>query len=266
MTAELHGKVGIITGATSGIGRDAAVLFAKAGAKVVLAGRREVEGKETLDLVRAAGGDGLFVKTDVSKAAEVRALVQKTVEKFGRLDVAFNNAGIEGAWIPIAEQSEEDWSRTIDINLKGVWLCLKYEIQQLLKQGGGGAIVNMASVAGLIGSAGAATYCASKHGVIGLTKSAALETAKSGIRINVVCPAVIETPMGERIFGAPDMKKYALGLHPIGRFGTPMEIAEAVLWMCSDRASFMTGQSLVLDGGFLAGPNSPDLSPSPTAK
>ena len=266
MTAELHGKVGIITGATSGIGRDAAVLFAKAGAKVVLAGRREAEGKETLDLVRAAGGDGLFVKTDVSKAAEVRALVQKTVEKFGRLDVAFNNAGIEGAWIPIAEQSEEDWSRTIDINLKGVWLCLKYEIQQLLKQGGGGAIVNMASVAGLIGSAGAATYCASKHGVIGLTKSAALETAKSGIRINVVCPAVIETPMGERIFGAPDMKKYALGLHPIGRFGTPMEIAEAVLWMCSDRASFMTGQSLVLDGGFLAGPNSPDLSPSPTAK
>ena len=266
MTAELHGKVGIITGATSGIGRDAAVLFAKAGAKVVLAGRREVEGKETLDLVRAAGGDGLFVKTDVSKAAEVQALVQKTVEKFGRLDVAFNNAGIEGAWIPIAEQSEEDWSRTIDINLKGVWLCLKYEIQQLLKQGGGGAIVNMASVAGLIGSAGAATYCASKHGVIGLTKSAALETAKSGIRINVVCPAVIETPMGERIFGAPDMKKYALGLHPIGRFGTPMEIAEAVLWMCSDRASFMTGQSLVLDGGFLAGPNSPDLSPSPTAK
>ena len=266
MTAELHGKVGIITGATSGIGRDAAVLFAKAGAKVVLAGRREVEGKETLDLVRAAGGDGLFVKTDVSKAAEVQALVQKTVEKFGRLDVAFNNAGIEGAWIPIAEQSEEDWSRTIDINLKGVWLCLKYEIQQLLKQGGGGAIVNMASVAGLIGSAGAATYCASKHGVIGLTKSAALETAKSGIRVNVVCPAVIETPMGERIFGAPDMKKYALGLHPIGRFGTPMEIAEAVLWMCSDRASFMTGQSLVLDGGFLAGPNSPDLSPSPTAK
>lgn len=257
MTRELEGKVGLVTGGTSGIGRDASVLFAKAGAKVVVAGRREAEGKETVDLIRAAGGEGLFVKADVSRAADVEALVQKTVEKFGRLDVAFNNAGIEGAWIPIIEQSEEDWDRTIDINLKGVWLCLKHEIRQMLKQGGGGAIVNMASVAGWIGSAGAATYCASKHGVIGLTKSAALETARNGIRINVVCPAVIETPMGERIFGAPEMKKYALGLHPIGRFGTPMEVAEAVVWMCSERASFMTGQSLVLDGGFLAGPNSP---------
>jgi NAD(P)-dependent dehydrogenase (short-subunit alcohol dehydrogenase family) len=257
MIKELEGKVGLVTGGTSGIGRDAAVLFAKAGAKVVVSGRREKEGKETIDLIRAAGGDGLFVKSDVSRAAEVADLVEKTVEKFGRLDVAFNNAGIEGAWISIAEQSEEDWDRTIDINLKGVWLCLKYEIRQMLKQGGGGAIVNMASVAGWIGSAGAATYCASKHGVMGLTKSAALETARSGIRINVVCPAVIETPMAERIFGAPDMNKFALGLHPIGRFGTPMEVSEAVVWMCSDRASFMTGQSLVLDGGFLAGPDSP---------
>jgi NAD(P)-dependent dehydrogenase (short-subunit alcohol dehydrogenase family) len=257
MNTELRGKVGIITGGTSGIGREAAVLFARAGAKVVVAGRREVEGKETVDLVRAAGGDGLFVKTDVSRAADVHALVRKTVEKFGRLDVAFNNAGIEGNWLPIAEQPEEDWDSTIDINLKGVWLCLKYEIQQMLKQGGGGAIVNMASVAGLMGSAGAATYCATKHGVMGLTKSAALETATSGIRVNVVCPAVIETPMGERIFGEPEMKKFALGLHPIGRFGTPKEVAEAVVWMCSDRASFMTGQSLVLDGGLLAGPNPP---------
>ena len=257
MSAELQGKVAIVTGGTSGIGREAAVLFAKAGAKVVVAGRREVEGKETIELVRGAGGEGLFVKTDVSRAAEVHALVRKTVEKYGRLDVAFNNAGIEGSWSPIAEQSEEDWDRTIDINLKGTWLCLKYEIQQMLKQGGGGAIVNMASVAGLIGSAGAATYCASKHGVMALTKSAALETARSGIRINVVCPAVIETSMSERLFGAPEMKKFALGLHPIGRFGTPMEIAEAVLWMCSDQASFMTGQSLVLDGGMMAGPNPP---------
>ena len=257
MTTALRGKVAIVTGGTSGIGRDTAVLFAKAGAKVVVAGRREAEGKETLDLIRAAGGDGLLVKTDVSRAADVRALVQKTVEKFGRLDVAFNNAGIEGSWSPIAEQSEEDWDSTVDINLKGVWLCLKYEIQQMLKQGGGGVIVNMASVAGFIGSAGAATYCASKHGVIALTKSAALETARNGIRVNVVCPAVIETPMGERLWGAPEAKKFALGLHPIGRFGTPQEIANAVLWMCSDGASFMTGQSLVLDGGFLAGPNSP---------
>ncbi len=258
MTMELRGKVGIVTGGTSGIGRDTAVLFAKAGAKVVVAGRREVEGKETIDLVRAAGGEGLFVKTDVSQAAEVQALVRKTVERFGRLDIAFNNAGIEGSWSPIAEQSEEDWDRVIDINLKGVWLCLKYEIQQMLKQGGGGAIVNMASVGGIIGSAGAAAYCASKHGVMALTKSAALETARSGILVNVVCPAVIETPMGERLWGAPEAKKFALGLHPIGRFGTPTEIAEAVVWMCSDRASFMTGQSLVLDGGFLAGPNPPN--------
>ncbi|MGB8474920.1 MAG: SDR family oxidoreductase [Candidatus Acidiferrum sp.] len=257
MTTELQGKVGIITGGTSGIGRDAAVLFAKAGAKVVVAGRREAEGKETVDLVRAAGGDGLFVKTDVARATDVQSLVQKTIEKFGRLDVAFNNAGIEGNWVPIVDQSEEDWDRTIDINLKGTWLCLKYEIQQMLKQGGSGAIVNMASIAGLMGGAGAATYVASKHGVMGLTKSAALEYAKNRIRVNVVCPAVIETPMGNRLFGQGPMHDFALGHHPIGRFGQPIEIAEAVVWMCSDRASFMTGQSLVLDGGFLAGPNPP---------
>src|SRR5947209_2366766 len=253
MSTELRDKVAIVTGGTSGIGRDAAVLFAKAGAKVVVAGRREKEGEETVDLVRATGVNGLFVKTDVSRAADVRALIEQTVAKFGRVDVAFNNAGIEGTWVPIVEQSEEDWDQTIDINLKGTWLCLKYEIQQMLKQGGGGVIVNMASVAGLIGSPGAATYCASKHGVMGLTKSAALENARHGIRVNVVCPAVIETPMANRLFGAPEMEKYALGLHPLGRFGKPMEVAEAVVWMCSERASFMTGQSLVLDGGFLAG-------------
>jgi NAD(P)-dependent dehydrogenase (short-subunit alcohol dehydrogenase family) len=254
MTAELKGKVGLVTGGTSGIGRDAAILFARAGAKVVIAGRREAEGNETIELVRASGGDGLFLKTDVSRASEVEALIQKAVEKFGRLDVAFNNAGVEGVWVPIVRQSEEDWDRTIEVNLKGVWLCLKYEIRQMLKQGAGGAIVNMSSVTGLIGSAGAAAYSASKHGVIGLTKSAALETAKNGIRINSVCPAVVETPMEKRLFSAPAVHKSVLSCHPIGRFGKPMEIAEAVVWMCSDRASFMTGQSLVLDGGFLAGP------------
>src|SRR6202163_4972910 len=234
MTAELKGKVGLVTGGTSGIGRDTAILFAKVGARVVVAGRREVEGKETVELIRAAGGDGLFAKVDVSKASEVEMLVQKTVDNFGRLDVAFNNAGIEGIWVPITEQSEEDWDRTIDINLKGVWLCLKYEIRQMLKQGGGGAIVNMASVAGLMGLAGAATYSASKHGVIGLTKSAALENARSGIRVNVVCPAVIETPMSDRAYREPAIHNFVLGLHPIGRFGKPEEIAEAVAWMCSE--------------------------------
>jgi NAD(P)-dependent dehydrogenase (short-subunit alcohol dehydrogenase family) len=257
LEGRLEGKVALVTGGTSGIGRDTAILFAKARAKVVVAGRRESEGQETVELVRAAGGEGLFVRADVSKASEVEALIKNTVERFGRLDVAFNNAGIEGVWVPIVRQSEADWDRTIEINLKGVWLCLKYEIRQMLKQGDGGAIVNMSSITGLIGTAGAATYSASKHGVIGLTKSAALETARSGIRINAVCPAVIETPMGDRLFGSPAAHKYVLGCHPIGRFGRPMEIAEAVVWMCSDRASFMTGQSLVLDGGFLAGPNSP---------
>ena len=255
MTTELEGKVGLVTGGTSGIGRDTGVLFAKAGAKVVVAGRRELEGQKTIELIRAAGGDGLFVKTDVSKAAEVDSLIRQGVERFGRLDIAFNNAGTEGVWVPIINQSEKDWDQTIGINLKGVWLCLKYEIRQMLKQGSGGAIVNMASVTGLVGSAGAAAYSASKHGVLGLTKSAALETARSGIRINAVCPAVIETPMAERIFGAPEVHKQVLGLRTIGRFGRPAEISEAVLWMCSDRASYMTGQSLVLDGGFLAGPN-----------
>jgi NAD(P)-dependent dehydrogenase (short-subunit alcohol dehydrogenase family) len=257
MTRELEGKVGLVTGGTSGIGRDTAVLFAKAGAKVVVAGRREVEGEETVELIRAAGGDGLFVKTDVSKAAEVETLIQKVVERFDRLDIAFNNAGIENAVTPIIRQSEEDFDRTISINLKGVWLCLKYEIQQMLKQGGGGAIVNMASIMGLVGSAGVAAYSASKHGVIGLTKTAALENAKGGIRVNAVCPGFTETPMADRIFRIPGARKYLLSCHPIGRFGKPTEIAEAVVWMCSDRASFMTGQSLVLDGGFLAGQNSP---------
>jgi NAD(P)-dependent dehydrogenase (short-subunit alcohol dehydrogenase family) len=255
MTTELEGKVGLVTGGTSGVGRDTAVLFAKAGAKVVVAGRRELEGEETVELIRAAGGDGLFVKTDVSKASEVDTLIRRTVEKFGRLDVAFNNAGIEGVWVPIVRQSEEDWDRTIDTNLKGVWLCLKYEIQQMLKQGSGGAIVNMSSIMGMIGSAGAAAYTASKHGVIGLTKTAALENARTKIRVNAVCPGVIETAMAKRTFGAPLVHKYVLSCHPIGRFAKPAEIAEAVVWMCSDRASFMTGQSLILDGGFLAGPN-----------
>jgi NAD(P)-dependent dehydrogenase (short-subunit alcohol dehydrogenase family) len=257
MAAELEGKVALVTGGTSGIGRDTAALFAKAGAKVVVAGRRELEGEETIELIRAADGDGLFVKTDVSKASEVETLIQKVVEKFGRLDVAFNNAGIEGTWAPIVRQSEEDFDRVINVNLKGVWLSIKYEIRQMLKQGGGGAIVNMSSITGLVGSVGVAAYSASKHGVIGLTKTAALENAKSGIRINAVCPAFTETPMADRIFRVPAVHKYILSCHPIGRLGKPTEIAEAVLWMCSDRASFMTGQSLVLDGGFLAGQNSP---------
>jgi NAD(P)-dependent dehydrogenase (short-subunit alcohol dehydrogenase family) len=255
MSTELQNKVALVTGGTTGIGRDTAILFAKAGAKVVVSGRRETEGQETSNLIRAAGGDGLFVKSDVSKSSDVQSLVQKTVEKFGRLDIAFNNAGIEGKWIPLIEQSLEDWDAVIDINLKGTWLCLKYEIQQMLKQGGGGSIVNMSSVAGLMGAAGAGVYCASKHGVIGLTRTAALENAAHGIRVNAVCPAVIETAMADRAFADPEASKRVLALHPIGRFGKPIEVAEAVLWLCSGKSSFMTGHYIVLDGGMLAGPN-----------
>jgi NAD(P)-dependent dehydrogenase (short-subunit alcohol dehydrogenase family) len=252
---DLQGKVALITGGTTGIGRDTAVLFAKHGAKVVFTGRREAEGNETLGLVRAAGGDGLFLKSDVSKASDVQSIVQKTVEKFRRLDIAFNNAGVEGQLMPLIDQTEENWDYVHNINLKGLWLCLKCEVQQMLKQGGGGAIVNMSSVAGLIGAAGMGVYIASKHGVLGLTKTAAIEYAPQGIRVNAVCPAVIETPMADRAFGGdPAVNKAMLALHPLGRFGKPIEIAEAVLWMCSEKSSFMTGHEIVLDGGMLAGP------------
>jgi NAD(P)-dependent dehydrogenase (short-subunit alcohol dehydrogenase family) len=252
---QLHGKVALITGGTSGIGRDAAVLFAREGAKVVVTGRRESEGQESVALVRKAGGQAIFLKGDVSQSADVQSMIRKTVDTYGRLDVAFNNAGVEGKWMPIVDLPEEQFDQVTSINVKGVWLCLKYEMQQMLKQGGGGAIVNMSSVAGLMGSAGASVYVASKHAVIGLTRTAALEGAQHGIRVNTVCPAVIETAMAERAFADPQVKKRVLSMHPLGRFGKPMEIAEAVLWMCSDQSSFMTGHEIVLDGGMLAGPN-----------
>lgn len=254
---EWEGKVALVTGGTSGIGRETSVLFAKKGVRVVVAGRRENEGKATVDLIRQAGGEGIFVQADVSHASEVKALIEKTVQTFGGLDYAFNNAGIEGKWIPIVEQSEEDWDSTIDINLKGTWLCLKYELQQMLRQEREAAIVNNASISSFIGSYGSATYAASKHGVLGLTKGAALEVARNKIRVNAVCPASIETPMAERLFGGPGVREKVLRFYPMNRFGESIEIAEAVMWMCSRAAGFMTGQSLVLDGGFLAGPNVP---------
>jgi NAD(P)-dependent dehydrogenase (short-subunit alcohol dehydrogenase family) len=255
MSKQLENKVALITGGTTGIGRDTAVLFAREGAKVVFSGRREAEGRETLKLVRAEGGDGHFARSDVSKAADVESLIRETVEKYGRLDVAFNNAGVEGKWVPLIEQTEENWDYVHTINLKGVWLSMKYEIRQMLQQGGGGAVVNMSSVAGLIGAAGAGVYVASKHGVLGLTKSAAIEYAQQGIRGNAVCPAVIETPMAERAFGEPEVNTRMVSLHPLGRFGRPIEVAEAVLWLCSDKSSFTTGQYIGVDGGLLIGPN-----------
>jgi NAD(P)-dependent dehydrogenase (short-subunit alcohol dehydrogenase family) len=246
------GKIALVTGGTSGIGRTTAIAFAKEGAKVVVTGRREKEGAETIQLVKATGGESFFIKTDVSKEADVRMMVEKVLEAYGRLDYAFNNAGIEQVPTPLVEQTEEAFDQIININVKGVWLSMKYEIPQMLKNGGG-AIVNMASVAGLIGFAGIPIYIASKHAVLGLTKSVALEYAKSGIRINAVSPAAIETDMVDRFVGKEgDARQQLASMHPVGRLGRPEEIADAVIYLCSDKASFITGQSLTVDGGFTA--------------
>jgi NAD(P)-dependent dehydrogenase (short-subunit alcohol dehydrogenase family) len=245
-----QGKVALITGGTSGIGRATALAFAKEGAKVVVTGRREKEGAETIQLVKDAGGEGFFIKTDVSKEADVRMMVEKTMKAYGRLDYAFNNAGIDQLPSPLVEQTEETFDQIMNINVKGVWLSMKYEIPQMLSNGGG-AIVNMASVAGLIGLPGIPVYIASKHAVLGLTKSVALEYAKSGIRINAVSPAAIETDMVDRFVGKEgEMRQQLASMHPVGRMGKPEEIADAVIYLCSDGASFITGQSLAVDGGF----------------
>jgi NAD(P)-dependent dehydrogenase (short-subunit alcohol dehydrogenase family) len=245
---DLENKIALITGGSSGIGRATTLAFAKRGAKVVIGSRRIQESEETRELVTASGSEGIFVQTDVSKSADIEALVSKAVAAYGRIDYAFNNAGIEGTFSPLVEQTEDNWDSVININLKGVWLSLKYEILQMLKQGGG-AIVNNSSIAGLIGFPDAATYVASKHGVLGLTKTAALEYAKSGIRVNAVSPAVIATDMVDRAFGDEGKAQMALA-HPIGRIGRVEEVAEAVVWLCSDAASFVTGQSLAVDGGY----------------
>jgi NAD(P)-dependent dehydrogenase (short-subunit alcohol dehydrogenase family) len=246
-------KVALVTGATSGIGRATATAFAREGAKVVVSGRREKEGQETVALILKAGGQATFVKTDVTSEAEVAALVDRTLSTYGRLDVAFNNAGVEGRAGSIHEQTVENYHHIMDANVLGVFLSLKHEIPALLKNGGG-AIVNNSSVAGLVGFPGAAIYAASKHAVVGLTKSTALEYATHGIRVNAISPGGIETPMFDRFTSAigADAHRQIAALHPVGRTGRPEEIAEAVLWLCSDRASFVTGQSLAADGGWTA--------------
>lgn len=252
MAVLLTGKVALVTGGSTGIGRASALTFAREGAKVVVADVVVDKAEETVQLIKEAGGDARFVKTDVTQAAEVEALVQQVVDTYGRLDCAHNNAGIEGAVATTAEYKEEDWDRVIQVNLTGVWLCMKYEIPQMLKQGGG-AIVNTASGAGLVGAPGMPAYVASKHGVVGLTKTAALEYAKSGIRVNSMCPGVIETPMVERLTGGnPGMMEGFVANHPIGRAGRPQEIAESVVWLCSDAASFVTGHAMAVDGGITA--------------
>ena len=250
MTKQFEGKVALVTGAASGIGRASALAFAREGATTVVADVLVEGGEETVRIIKEAGGDALFVTTDVSKAAEVKVLIQKTVETYGRLDYAHNNAGIAGAEAPTAECTEENWDHTIAINLKGVWLCMKYEIPQMLKQGGG-AIVNPASTAGLVGLEGSPAYCASKGGVIQLTRAAALDYAKAGIRVNAVCPGVIRTPMVESLVGT-EAEAGLIAMEPIGRMGKPEEVAEAVVWLCSDAASFVTGNAMPVDGGLVA--------------
>ena len=259
----MNGKVALVTGGGGGIGRASALTFAKAGAKIVVADLDVESGEQTSRLIIDAGGESLFVKVDVTRATEVEMLVRRTVEHYGQLDYAYNNAGILETLARTADCSEEEWDHTINVNLKGVWLCMKYEIPQMLAQGGG-AIVNSASIAGLIGRRRLPAYTASKHGVVGLTKTAALEYITGGIRINAVCPGLIETDMVERTFvGKGDnrlvrrMKKLGAwtllkSKQPSGRMGTPQEVADAVVWLCSDAASYVNGHSLVVDGGFVA--------------
>jgi NAD(P)-dependent dehydrogenase (short-subunit alcohol dehydrogenase family) len=256
MAERFSGKVALVTGAASGIGRATAVAFARAGARVVVADISEAGGQETVRMAQAAGGEGTFVRCDVSQPAQVETLVSAAVAAFGQLDCAVNNAGIEGVPAVTAEYPEDVWQRVIGINLTGQWLGMKHEITQMLAQGHGGAIVNMASILGVVGFATAAAYTAAKHGLIGLTQVAALEYADKGIRVNAVCPGFIDTPMVmDRGVGArthPEVYQMLVGLHPMGRLGKPEEIAEAVLWLCSDVASFVTGHALLVDGGYTA--------------
>jgi NAD(P)-dependent dehydrogenase (short-subunit alcohol dehydrogenase family) len=251
MNLSFAGKVVLITGGTSGIGRATAVAFAEQGANVVVAGRRETEGVESVRLLEKAGGKGLFVRTDVTAEEEIAALVARTVEHFGRLDFAFNNAGIGGEGGVGIANTGEVFDRIMDINVRGIFFGMKHQIPAIL-QAGGGAIVNNASVLGLKPVAGSPIYSASKFAVVGLTKSVALEFAAKGVRVNAVCPAIIETDMTEQIRTNDQTRSYLLQRHPIGRFGQPAEVASAVLYLCSPGAAFVTGVALPLDGGFVA--------------
>jgi len=245
-------RVAIITGGSSGIGRATTVALAKEGVKVTVAARRGKEGEETVRLVKEAGSDGIFVKTDVTNEDDVRSLVEKTVKTYGRLDYAFNNAGIAETPTSLVEQTSNVFDQIMNVNVKGIWLCMKYEIPQMIRSGGG-AIVNTSSMAGIMGFPQMPIYVASKHAVLGLTKSAALEYAKSGIRINAVAPSTVDTDSLRR--AAEDNKRFletVKTMHPIGRFADPEEIANAVVWLLSDKASFVLGHTLLVDGGMIS--------------
>ena len=251
MPGLLEGKVALVTGAASGIGRATAIAAAREGAKVLVVDA--VPAEDTVKAIKQAGGEALFHKCDVTRAAEVEATVAAAVKHFGRLDCAHNNAGIIGQSLHTAEDTEENFDRIIAVDLKGVWLCMKFEIQQMLKQHARGAIVNTASAAGLVGSHGQPAYTAAKHGVVGLTTVAALEYARNDIRVNAVCPGVIDTAMvAEMVTGHPRLRDRLISVEPIRRMGKPEEIGEAVVWLMSDHASFVTGASLPVDGAMTA--------------
>ena len=251
--ALLDGRSAIVTGAASGIGRAAAIAFAREGARVIVADLTEDGGEQTVRTICDTGGDARFVRCDVSDAKDVDALVAAAVKAFGRLDCAFNNAGIAGTQRKTADYEEAEFDKIIAVDLKGVWLCMRAEIRQFLAQKGSGAIVNTASAAGLVASHSMPAYTAAKHGVVGLTKCAALEYARSGIRINDVCPGVVDTPLVEgMVAGRPKLAARLDEVEPIGRKARPQEIAEAVVWLCSDAASFVTGCSMSVDGGLTA--------------
>ncbi len=245
----LGGKVALVTGASGGIGRAAALAFARSGASVLVSDVNEDGGRETVSLIEVAGGKAAWQRCDVSKGDEVEAMVAAAVDAFGRLDCAFNNAGINS--LGANEYEDEVWARSMGINLTGVMLCMREEAEVMLKQGGG-AIVNTASINGLIGNPSQPGYVATKHGVVGLTRHGALRWAKSGIRVNAVCPGVIETPMTAPLVADPQMKQVIEGMTPMGRMGRAEEIAEAVVWLCSDAAGFVTGHPMVIDGGATA--------------
>ena len=245
---DMKGKVALVTGARTGIGEAAARMFAEAGATVVLAGRHE-PAAQAEELVKA-GHDAISIRCDVSDEADVKAMVEDVVRRYGHLDMAYNNAGIQSPITDVADLDSQEYDKVMDINLRGIWHCMKYELQQMRKQGSG-AIVNCSSLGGLVGIAGRAVYHASKHGVLGMTKSAALEYATRGIRINAVCPGIISTPMVERMMqGESEEMKELMRFVPINRLGKPEEVAAAVLWLCSDAASFVIGQAIAVDGGY----------------